>query len=169
MTKNQPKNNIVSIKYPEAARQNLLAFASPVRANLRLVWELDELGFRFKGRMIDNILEITRPTLQEALEIVDKYLVPMQLEDIKNRLEKWKYLFHKPFDSKMDEVQMKTNAYEDLLAKMPADCTHYALNTAMRKFKIFPAYFELYSLIKEQYEIRLYYQESIENKLLNSS
>ena len=48
MTKNQPKNNIVSIDHQEDARTNLLAFASPVRANLRLVWELDELGFRFK-------------------------------------------------------------------------------------------------------------------------
>ena len=96
-------------------------------------------------------------------------MIPMRSDDIKNRLEKWKYLFHKPFDSKMEEVQLKTNAYEDLLGKMPADCTHYTLNTAMRKFKIFPAYFELYSLIKEQYEIRLHYQETIENKLLNSS
>ena len=168
MTKNQTKNNIVPIDHHEDARTNLLAFASPVRANLRLVWELDELGFRFKGRLIENIFEIPRPTLQEALDLVDKYMVTMREDDITNRLDKWKYLFHKPFDSKIDEVKLKTDALASALANLPADCTHFALNNAIRKFKIFPAYFELYSLVKEQYEVRLYYQESIENKLSNS-
>ena len=147
----------------EKARELLLSIPSPTMANINLVNDLNAIeGVTVTGLDIE-IKDSNAAT--KAHDVLEIYLTPLTAEELKIKISKWKYLFYKPYNSTMEEVMERSEVMIEELAKLPADCVNYSLNMAIKNFKIFPSYSEIYGILKPHYERRLLYQNKIITKL----
>jgi len=146
--------------------RDLLVFSSPREATESLITELNALPnvdvkkLKLEGELISDGVDLS--TALKAVSIIDKYMEPMTTKQIQNQTNKWVYLFYKPYNSTMEEVNARLDAIQMQLSTLPADCVNFALNRSIRMYKIFPSFNDLYLLMKEHVERREILQQSFQ-------
>ncbi len=157
------ENKIHLVKDGEGAVELLLAFRTPTFANIKMKQELLDIN----GVNIDKVL-ITCTDSTAALKASDVmrvYMTPLDREHLESRIAKWKFLFYKPYNSTMEEVEQRSEAILEQLAVLPADCVHHALGMAIRNYKIFPSFSEVYAIMKNNVDERQNFVTQIDKRL----
>tara|TARA_X000001388_G_C2226983_1_gene121500 strand:- start:1254 stop:1754 length:501 start_codon:yes stop_codon:yes gene_type:complete len=147
----------------EASRKLLLSIPTPTMANINLVHDLNHIeGVTVQG--LDIHIKDSNAAMS-AHDVINIYLTPLDKSDLEKRIDKWQYLFYKPYNSDMTEVEKRSVAIVEELSVLPADCVQYALNNAIRNYKIFPSFSEVYAILKPHYERRVFFQTKIDKVL----
>ena len=149
-----------------ATDRDLLVFSTPREATDSMLKELNALPnvevtkLKLESDIIKDGVDLSTALKAEA--IIQKYMKPMTMKQIQNQTNKWVYLFYKPYNSTMDEVNARLDAIQFQLSTLPADCVYYALNRSIRMYKIFPSFNDLYLIMKEHVERREILQTSFQ-------
>ena len=101
----------------------------------------------------------------KASDVLQTYLTPMNKAELASHI-KWKYLLQ-TINSTMEEVEERSQAILEQLAELPADCVHHALGMAIRTYKIFPSFSEVFAIMKNNVNERQNFTTQID-KILTS-
>ena len=150
------ENKIHLVKDGVGAVEYILSFRTPTFANIKMKDELREIdGVEINGTLI-TCQDST--AAMKASDVLQTYLTPMNIS-------KWKYLFYKPYNSTMEEVEERSQAILEQLAELPADCVHHALGMAIRTYKIFPSFSEVFAIMKNNVNERQNFATQIDKIL----
>ena len=157
------ENKIHLVKNGVGAIEYILSFRTPTFANIKMKQELNDIdGVEINGMIItcEN-----STAAMKASDVMETYLTPLGKEELASRISKWKYLFYKPYNSTMEEVEERSAAILEQLAELPADCVHHALGMAIRSYKIFPSFSEVFSIMKRNVEERQHFATQIDKRI----
>lgn len=157
------ENKIHLVKDGVGAVEYILSFRTPTFANIKMKDELKEIN----GVEINGVLITCQDSTaaMKASDVLQTYLTPMNKAELATRISKWKYLFYKPYNSTMEEVEERSQAILEQLAELPADCVHHALGMAIRTYKIFPSFSEVFGIMKNNVNERQNFATQIDKIL----
>ena len=157
------ENKIHLVKDGVGAVELLLSFRSPTYANIKMKQELSDID----GVEVDKLIITCRDSTAalKASDVIQVYMTPLDKTELASRISKWKYLFYKPYNSTMEEVEERSAAILEQLAELPADCVHHALGMAIRNYKIFPSFSEVFAIMKNNFNERQHFATQIDKIL----